>query len=123
MTKGIAKYSIKSRILAFSEENTVHVCAFFPHPLKPFTEMRQSDELTKSASLVNNFTFSRTISREVLENYLSRAVTAQDVVKSDTLDDDIRMLTNIGAKFIGRAGGPTTAGWWSLCLTIMRRGC
>ena len=65
--------------------------------------MRQSDELTKSASLHNNFTFSRMISREVLENYLSRAVTAQDVVKSDTLDDDIRMLTNIGAKFIGRA--------------------
>ncbi|NQT20511.1 MAG: hypothetical protein HQ592_12450 [Planctomycetes bacterium] len=51
----------------------------------------------------NNFTFSRMISREVLQNYLSRAVTAQDVVKSDTLDDDIRMLTNIGAKFIGRA--------------------
>lgn len=53
----------------------------------------------------NNFTFSRTISREVLENYLSRAVTAQDIFKSDTLDDDIRMLTNIGAKFIGRAAG------------------
>ena len=50
-----------------------------------------------------DFTFSHTISRKVLQNYLSRAVTAQDVVKSDTLDDDIRMLANIGAKFIGRA--------------------
>ena len=53
----------------------------------------------------NNFTFTHTVSRQVLENYLSRAVTAQDIFNSDTLADDIRMLTSVGAKFIGRAAG------------------
>ena len=42
------------------------------------------------------------ISREVLDNYLSRAVT-EAVYLSDGTEDDTRMLLNIGAKFIGRA--------------------
>lgn len=52
-----------------------------------------------------DYDFHHTISRRVLENYLSRAVTAQDISYSDTLADDVRMLTSIGAKFIGRAAG------------------
>lgn len=53
--------------------------------------------------------FDGSISREVLEQYLARAVTHTPLCGSDTepvnryLDDDIRMLTRIGAKFIGRA--------------------
>lgn len=55
-----------------------------------------------------NFTFDGSISREVLNNYLSRAVTHFGIgydndVYSDTFEDDLRMLKNEGAKFIGRA--------------------
>ncbi|MFC5406266.1 hypothetical protein [Cohnella soli] len=49
--------------------------------------------------------FNGTISRDALESYLSRAVTAADLVNSTTLDDDLRMIGNIGAKFLGRASG------------------
>ena len=52
------------------------------------------------------------VSREVLENYLSRAVTEMALLHSDVeLTENIRMLKNIGAKFIGRSifcwGGET----------------
>ncbi|MBQ2749605.1 MAG: hypothetical protein IJF34_07475 [Clostridia bacterium] len=55
-----------------------------------------------------NFTFDGSMSREVLNNYLSRAVTHfglgyDNDVYSDTFEDDLRMLKNEGAKFIGRA--------------------
>jgi len=55
-----------------------------------------------------NFKFDGSISREVLNNYLSRAVTHFGIgydnhVYSDTFEDDLRMLKNEGAKFIGRA--------------------
>lgn len=55
-----------------------------------------------------NFTFDGEMSREVLNNYLSRAVTHiglgyDNEIYSDTFEDDIRMLKNEGAKFIGRA--------------------
>src|SRR5580700_12345117 len=51
-----------------------------------------------------NYHFDRTISREVLENFLSRSITMEGMFngKGD-LDDNIRMLTNIGAKYIGRS--------------------
>ncbi|AZN43131.1 hypothetical protein [Paenibacillus albus] len=49
--------------------------------------------------------FNGAISRDALETYLSRAVTSADLVNSDTLDDDLRMIKNIGAKFLGRASG------------------
>ena len=48
--------------------------------------------------------FDRTISREVLENYLSRAITMEGLLNGrGDLDDNIRMLKGIGAKFIGRS--------------------
>ena len=55
-----------------------------------------------------NFKFDGSISREVLNSYLSRAVTHFGIgydndVYSDTFEDDLRMLKNEGAKFIGRA--------------------
>jgi len=53
----------------------------------------------------SDYRFSGSISREVLENYLSRAVTMSDMfmpMGEPYLDEHIRMLTNIGAKFIGR---------------------
>jgi hypothetical protein len=58
-----------------------------------------------------NYSFDGSISREVLENYLDRAVTAgyflvpgaPERYEFPYREDDIRMLQNIGAKFIGRA--------------------
>lgn len=51
-----------------------------------------------------NYRFDRTISREVLENYLSRAISMEGLFNGrGDLDDNIRMLTRIGAKYIGRS--------------------
>ena len=49
------------------------------------------------------YRFDRTISREVLENYLSRSITMEGLLNGrGDLADNIRMLKSIGAKFIGR---------------------
>ncbi len=58
-----------------------------------------------------DYSFDGRISRAVLENYLSRAVTFAELLNGrrvetelrGSTDDNIRMLTNIGAKFAGRA--------------------
>ncbi len=52
-----------------------------------------------------NFKFDEKITKPVLENYLSRSVTASGLYASDTLEDDLRALKRIGAKFLGRASG------------------
>src|SRR5512140_1596589 len=50
------------------------------------------------------FRFDKSISREVLENYLSRAITMEGLLNGrGDPDDNIRMLKSIGAKFIGRS--------------------
>ena len=60
----------------------------------------------------SNYYFDGNISEEVLRNYLSRAITMGEVCTSpdfkvdgvdNCLEDDIRLIKNIGAKFIGRA--------------------
>lgn len=55
-----------------------------------------------------DFHFDGFISREVLNNYLSHAITHTGVgqdcyAPSQTFEDDLRMFKNEGAKFIGRA--------------------
>ena len=55
-----------------------------------------------------DFNFNGSISREVLNNYLSRAVTHASLLdtqegQTDTFEDDLRMLIKEGAKYIGRA--------------------
>jgi hypothetical protein len=50
-----------------------------------------------------NYRFDGKISRNVLENYLSHSMTMMELDRSpSTLDDEIRMLKNTGAKFAGR---------------------
>jgi hypothetical protein len=50
------------------------------------------------------YDFDGTISREVLENYLSRAITVEGLVNDrGDLKDNIRMLKSVGAKYLGRA--------------------
>jgi hypothetical protein len=52
----------------------------------------------------NAYKFDGKISRTVLENYLSRAITIADLLRGQgNLQDNIRMINHIGAKFIGRS--------------------
>ncbi|MBD3181528.1 hypothetical protein GF312_04495 [Candidatus Poribacteria bacterium] len=51
-----------------------------------------------------DYQFDGKISREVLENYLSRSITMMDLLSGvGNPDDNIRMLINIGAKYAGRS--------------------
>ncbi len=58
-----------------------------------------------------DYRFDGTLSRQVLENYLARSITFGELLNVERVenslggdtDDNIRMLTNTGAKFIGRA--------------------
>lgn len=48
--------------------------------------------------------FDGKVSRTVLENYLSRAITIQGLLtRQDDFEDNLRMIRHIGAKFIGRS--------------------
>jgi hypothetical protein len=60
--------------------------------------------VTPEASQPGKYHFDRTISREVLEDYLSRAITMEGLLNGrGDLADNIRMLKAAGAKFIGRS--------------------
>src|SRR5216683_3812946 len=51
-----------------------------------------------------DYRFDKTMPREVLENYLSRAISMEGLLNGrGDLDDNIRMLKSIGAKFVGRS--------------------
>jgi hypothetical protein len=50
-----------------------------------------------------DYAFNGTIARPVLENYLSRTISMARLSRSEQLDEDLRMLANIGAKFVGRS--------------------
>jgi hypothetical protein len=53
---------------------------------------------------VKDYHFDGTISREVLENYLSRSISMEGLLNGrGDLDDNVRMLKSTGAKFIGRS--------------------
>jgi hypothetical protein len=52
----------------------------------------------------SRYHFDGTISREVLDNYLSRSISMEGLLNGrGDLDDNIRMLKSTGAKFIGRS--------------------
>ncbi len=56
-----------------------------------------------AAAAPRDYRFDGKISRPVLENYLSRAVTAMGLCTGQgSVDDNVRMLHNIGAKYAGR---------------------
>lgn len=56
-----------------------------------------------SAESASQYAFYGNMPKRVLEAYLSRSITMADLVNSKHRDDDIRMIGNTGAKFIGRA--------------------
>ena len=52
----------------------------------------------------HNYNFNRTISREALGNYLSRAICMEGLLNGrGDFDDNLRMLGNVGAKYIARS--------------------
>ncbi len=66
----------------------------------------------KARTGARGYGFDGTISREVLESYLSRSITFSSYLRRDHLenawnkgnvDDNFRCIANMGAKFIGRA--------------------
>jgi hypothetical protein len=59
---------------------------------------------TNSTARPGSYQFDGKISRQVLDNYLSRSITMQNLLTGQgNLEDNIRMIKHIGAKFIGRA--------------------
>ncbi len=59
---------------------------------------------TIAHAIEHDYTFDRTISRPVLENYLDRAITEELFVGGmGNFDDNLRMLKHTGAKYIGRS--------------------
>lgn len=80
------------------------------HPIAPMLMLPLFLVASDATTTENrNYAFEGAMSREVLENYLSRAVThlglCSDFAEAPRahFEDDVRMLTHIGAKFIGRA--------------------
>jgi hypothetical protein len=60
--------------------------------------------LSASIAPAADYHFDTTISRDVLENYLSRSISMEGLLNGrGDLDDNVRMLKHIGAKFIGRS--------------------
>jgi hypothetical protein len=60
-----------------------------------------SDTSTTSS---RDYHFDKIISRAVLENYLSRSITMEGIFNGrGDLDDNLRMIKSIGAKYIGRS--------------------
>ena len=60
--------------------------------------------LVRAAAQGSNYHFDTTIPRVVLDNYLSRSISMEGLLNGrGDLDDNIRMLHHVGAKFIGRS--------------------
>ena len=73
---------------------------FFAEPVCAGSCKNSKQENVDTAS----YQFEKTISRQVLENYLSRAITMQNLlIAQGDFNDNLRMLKNTGAKYIGRS--------------------
>jgi hypothetical protein len=63
-----------------------------------------ADDNSLASKTARDYHFDKTISREVLENYLSRSITMEGIFNGrGDLDDNLRMIKSIGAKYIGRS--------------------
>lgn len=58
----------------------------------------------RSGERHSDYRFDKAISRNVLENYLSRSITMEGLLNGrGDLNDNIRMLKQVGAKYVGRS--------------------
>src|SRR5512139_3297001 len=77
-------------------------CLMAIFALTAFCSILQSASAAEAPS--RNYQFDKTMSREVLGNYLSRSITMEGLLNGrGDLEDNIRMLKSMGAKFIGRS--------------------
>jgi pimeloyl-ACP methyl ester carboxylesterase len=75
-----------------------------PRDPKPAVEFIVGCQPASPRQSARDYRFDKTISRPVLENYLSRAISMEGILNGrGDLDDNVRMLKYTGAKFIGRA--------------------
>jgi pimeloyl-ACP methyl ester carboxylesterase len=86
-----------------------------PNDLKPVVNLILSGQMAQTAeakpasvaqadSRPREYQFDSTISREVLENHLSRSISMEGLLNGrGDFDDNVRMLKSTGAKFIGRS--------------------
>jgi pimeloyl-ACP methyl ester carboxylesterase len=75
-----------------------------PKPVVEFLIARQKEATSQASAKSRDYQFDRTISREVLDNYLSRAISVEGLLNGrGDLVDNIRMLKSTGAKLIGRS--------------------
>ena len=72
-----------------------------------FTVAVAQEPETEKLAKDTDYHFNGQISREVLENYLSRSATVASLLHL-TSEDDLRMMQNTGVKFAGRV-------IWMLC--------
>ena len=64
----------------------------------------QTDSRPPAAEASPGYVFKDSITRDVLGNYLARSMTMMDLLSGrGNVDDNIRMMTNCGVKFAGRA--------------------
>ena len=74
------------------------------NPLQEAAHGKWTENGPKTSAIHGGYQFDGTISRPVLENYLSRAISMEGLLNGrGDLADNTRMLKNIGAKFIGRS--------------------
>lgn len=72
-------------------------------PAAVFLLLMLSCGIPRAAGAQRDYRFDGEISLQVIRNYLSRSITMTELYRSPgNLDDDLRMLHNIGAKFAGR---------------------
>jgi hypothetical protein len=70
----------------------------------PSDEWRRGARAMRSYGRAPDYAFSGSMSREVLESYLSRAITYSELLHGvGNVEDNVRMLASTGAKFVGRA--------------------
>jgi hypothetical protein len=75
-----------------------------PEPVVEFILAQQKETSSQVTAKPRAYRFDGAISRGVLENYLSRAISMEGLLNGrGDLDDNIRMLKETEAKFIGRA--------------------
>src|SRR5262249_44726604 len=75
-----------------------------PGPVVELILAQQNQAPAQTSLKARDYHFDKRITREVLENYLSRAIAMEGLLNGrGDLGDNIRMLKHVGAKFIGRA--------------------
>lgn len=81
-----------------------HERRFFGSPIAVFLSTLIFAFLISNNTLARDYDFDGPVSRRVLENYLSRSITFLDLLtEKGDFEDNLRMLQNVGAKFVGRS--------------------